>query len=34
MKTTGYAAIEPGVQLKEFEYDLGPIGDHQVDVKV
>jgi len=34
MKTNGYAAIEPGGQLKEFEYDLGPIGDHQVDVKV
>ncbi len=34
MKTNGYAAIEPGGQLKEFTYDLGPIGDHQVDVKV
>jgi uncharacterized zinc-type alcohol dehydrogenase-like protein len=34
MKTKGYAAIEAGGQLKEFEYDLGPIGDHQVDVKV
>ena len=34
MKTKGYAATEPGGQLKEFEYDLGPLGDHQVDVKV
>ncbi len=34
MKTIGYAAIEPHGKLKEFEYDLGPIGDHQVDVKV
>lgn len=34
MKTKGYAATEPGGQLKEFEYDLGPVGDHQVDVKV
>lgn len=34
MKTIGYAATEPGGQLKEFEYDLGPIGAHQVDVKV
>lgn len=34
MKTNGYAAIEPGGQLKEFTYDLGPIGDNQVDVKV
>ena len=34
MKTIGYAAIEAGGQLKEFEYDLGVIGDHQVDVKV
>ncbi|MDZ7608098.1 MAG: NAD(P)-dependent alcohol dehydrogenase [Cyclobacteriaceae bacterium] len=31
---TGYAATEPGGQLKKFEYDLGPLGDHQVDVKV
>ena len=34
MKTTGFAATEPGGRLKEFEYDLGPLGDHQVDVKV
>jgi uncharacterized zinc-type alcohol dehydrogenase-like protein len=34
MKTIGYAAHEPHGQLKEFEYDLGPIGAHQVDVKV
>jgi alcohol/geraniol dehydrogenase (NADP+) len=32
--TTGFAATEPGGELKEFQYDLGPIGDHQVDVKV
>lgn len=34
MKTIGYAASEPQGELKEFEYDLGPIGDHQVEVKV
>lgn len=34
MKTRGYAAMEAHGQLTEFEYDLGPIGDHQVDVKV
>lgn len=34
MKTVGYAATETGGQLKSFEYDLGPVGDHQVDVKV
>lgn len=32
--TTGFAATEAGGQLKEFQYDLGPLGDHQVDVKV
>ena len=30
----GYAAIEPGGELKAFEYELGPLGDHQVDIKV
>jgi uncharacterized zinc-type alcohol dehydrogenase-like protein len=34
MKTSGYAAMEAHGQLTAFEYDLGPIGDHQVDVKV
>ncbi|MBK8504172.1 MAG: NAD(P)-dependent alcohol dehydrogenase [Saprospiraceae bacterium] len=34
MKTKGYAAFEAGGLLKEFEYDLGPLGDLQVDVKV
>ena len=32
--TTGYAATEPGGQLEKFQYDIGPLGDHQVDVKV
>jgi uncharacterized zinc-type alcohol dehydrogenase-like protein len=32
--TTGFAATEAGGKLKEFHYDLGPLGDHQVDVKV
>ncbi len=30
----GYAAVEPGGELKAFEYELGPLGDHQVDIKV
>jgi len=34
MLTKGYAATEAGGVLKPFEYDLGPLGDHQVDVKV
>jgi len=32
--TKGYAAKLPGGKLEVFEYDLGPLGDHQVDVKV
>ena len=32
--TTGFAATEAGGKLKEFQYDLGTLGDHQVDVKV
>jgi uncharacterized zinc-type alcohol dehydrogenase-like protein len=32
--TTGFAATEAGGKLKEFKYDLGLLGDHQVDVKV
>ncbi len=27
-------AMEQGGLLEKFEYDLGPIGDHQVDEKV
>jgi len=34
MITKGFAATEQGGPLTAFEYDLGPIGDHQVDVKV
>ena len=34
MNTKGFAATEAGGVLKPFEYDLGPLGDHQVDVKV
>lgn len=30
----GYAATEPGGELKAFEYELGPLGDRQVDIKV
>jgi alcohol/geraniol dehydrogenase (NADP+) len=30
----GYAAAGPGGKLELIEYDLGPLGDHQVDVKV
>ncbi len=30
----GYAAKEPGGKLEVLEYDLGPLGDHQVEVKV
>jgi len=30
----GYAATEPGAELKPFEYELGPLGNHQVDIKV
>lgn len=30
----GYAATEPGGELKAFEFELGPLGDHQVDIKV
>ena len=29
-----YAAAKPGGELKSFEYDLGPIGNSQVDIKV
>ena len=32
--TKGYAAIEPKGKLKEFEYDLGPLGEGQVDIEV
>lgn len=34
MITKGFAATEAGGVLKPFEYDLGPLGDHQVDVKI
>ena len=29
-----YAATEPGGELKPFEYDPGPIGDHDVEIDV
>ena len=29
-----YAADEPGGELKAFEYELGPLGDNQVDIKI
>ncbi len=32
--TKGYAAATPGGSLELIEYDLGPLGDHQVDIKV
>ena len=32
--TKGYAATKAGGKLELFEYDLGPLGDHQVDIKV
>jgi len=32
--TKGYAATRPGGKLELIEYDLGPLGDHQVDIKV
>ena len=32
--TKGYAAKEAGGKLEVFEYDLGPLGDHQVAIKV
>ncbi|MCL4118684.1 UNVERIFIED_CONTAM: hypothetical protein GTU68_027628 [Idotea baltica] len=34
MITKGFAATEQGGILETFEYDLGPLGSHQVDVKV
>ena len=30
----GYAAYKPGEELKAFEYELGPLGDNQVDIKI
>jgi alcohol/geraniol dehydrogenase (NADP+) len=32
--TKGYAAARPGGQLEQIEYDLGALGDHQVEIKV
>lgn len=32
--TKGYAAASPGGKLELIEYDPGPLGDHQVDIKV
>ena len=29
-----YAAVEPGGELKPFEYDPGPLGDHDVEIEV
>ncbi len=31
---TGYAAHKPGGRLKPFEFDPGPLGDDQVEIKV
>uniref|UniRef100_A0A7C3ZCK4 alcohol dehydrogenase (NADP(+)) n=1 Tax=Desulfobacca acetoxidans TaxID=60893 RepID=A0A7C3ZCK4_9BACT len=31
---TGYAATEPGGPLKPLAYDPGPLGDHEVEIKV
>jgi uncharacterized zinc-type alcohol dehydrogenase-like protein len=30
----GYAATKPGDELRPFEYELGPLGDSQVDIDV
>jgi alcohol/geraniol dehydrogenase (NADP+) len=32
--TKGYAALKAGSRLELIDYDLGPLGDHQVDIKV
>lgn len=29
-----YAALEPGGQLQPFEYDPGPLGDHDVEIAI
>lgn len=29
-----YAALEPGWQLQSFEYDPGPLEDHQIEIQV
>ena len=29
-----YAAAQPGGALEPFEYELGPLGAHEVDIKV
>jgi alcohol/geraniol dehydrogenase (NADP+) len=34
MIVKGYAATEPGGSLKSFEYELGPLGASQVDIRV
>ncbi|MBN2433050.1 MAG: alcohol dehydrogenase catalytic domain-containing protein, partial [Acidobacteria bacterium] len=34
MKVHAYAAAEAGGDLKPFEYELGPLGAHQVDIQV
>ena len=34
MKVKAYAAASAGAELKPFEYELGPIGLNQVDIKV
>jgi uncharacterized zinc-type alcohol dehydrogenase-like protein len=34
MKVKGYAATKPGDELKPFEYELGALGDSQVDIDV
>ena len=31
--TKGYAAATPGGSLELIEYDLGPLGVHQVDIR-
>jgi uncharacterized zinc-type alcohol dehydrogenase-like protein len=34
IKVNAYAASEPGAKLKPFNYELGPLGKEEVDIKV